>query len=321
MKKRCPGKCKPVIALGAMTFGGQTSAADADRMVRMFLDEGHTWIDTAHMYTNGRSERILGRILKGRLRRKVFLATKVYPGNMTAPTGGGLRPAVLRRTLDTSLRRLKMDSVDLFYLHAPDNHTPLEDTLGACGELIRAGKVREIGLSNYAAWQVAEAVSICLQNDWQAPIIYQGMYNAITRDVERECIAACRHFGVDFIAYNPLAGGLLTGKHMKLSDRPARGRFANPYYQDRYWRREYFEAVDLLRAAARRSRISLTAAAIRWLVHHSMTDAILLGASKLEHLRENLAACRGRPLSPAYCRAFNRAWQLVRPVCRRYFRD
>ena len=321
MKKPVAQKCEPIIALGAMTFGGQTSAADAGRMIHMFLDEGHTWIDTAYIYTDGRSERILGRILRGTIRRKVFLATKVHPGSLTGLKKDGLTPAAIRRKVETSLRRLRADRVDLLYLHSPDNRTPLEDSLGACQALIEQGKIGEIGLSNYAAWQVAEAVSICLQNGWTPPMIYQGMYNAITRDVERECIPACRHFGMDFIAYNPLAGGLLTGKHLHVSDEPATGRFTNPYYLDRYWTRLHFEAVDLLRAAARRSRIPLTAAAIRWLVHHGMADGILLGASRLEHLRENLAACRQRPLSPAFCQAFDRAWEIIRPACQRYFRD
>ena len=321
MARRKKGKCPPVIALGAMTFGGQTRAADAERMLDMFLDRGHSWVDTAHVYTEGRSERIVGRLLRGARRRKVFLATKVYPGQMRRPTRGGLRPAKVRKQFEASLRRLKLEYVDLLYLHAPDNATPLETTLGTYHELVEEGKVREVGLSNYASWQVAEAAQISLRNGWAPPIIYQGMYNAVTRAVESECLPACRHFGVDFIAYNPLAGGLLSGKHDDRAAVPAKGRFSGEYYRGRYWNEAYFNAVELIRKAGRRSRIPPAEASLRWLVHHSQADGILLGASKIEHLEQNLAACAKGPLSPAFCKAFDKAWAITRPHCQRYFRD
>jgi aflatoxin B1 aldehyde reductase len=311
----------PIIALGTMTFGAQTSAADADRMLRMFLGEGYSWVDTAFMYTEGRSERILGRLLKGRTREKVFLATKAYPDKLGKGKPRGLTPGSVRGQLETSLRRLRMDHVDLFYLHAPDNRTPLEVTLAACRDLVSEGKARAIGLSNYASWQVAEAALLCARNDWPAPAIYQGMYDAATRDVERECIPSCRHFGLRFIAYNPLAGGLLTGKHTDLRAIPSTGRFSGEYYRGRYWKEEYFAAVRELQEAARRSRISPAAASLRWLLHHSKSDGLLLGASKVEHLRENLAACRRGPLSPAFVRAFDKVWERTMPVCQKYSRD
>ena len=168
---------------------------------------------------------------------------------------------------------------------------------------------------------MAEAALICSRNGWPRPAIYQGMYNAVTRDVERECIPSCRHFGLRFIAYNPLAGGLLTGKHADLNATPAAGRFSGEYYRDRYWKGEYFAAVGALQEAARRSRIPLAAASLRWLLHHSRSDGLILGASKAEHLRKNLAACRGGKLPPALIRAFDAAWEQTRPACQRYFRD
>ncbi len=152
-----PFERMPIIALGTMTFGAQTSASDADRMLRMFLDEGHSWVDTAFMYAEGRSETILGRLLKGRTREKVFLATKAYPDKLGKGKPRGLMPGSVRGQLETSLRRLRTDYVDLFYLHAPDNRTPLEVTLAACHELAGEGKTRQLGLSNYASWQAAEA--------------------------------------------------------------------------------------------------------------------------------------------------------------------
>jgi aflatoxin B1 aldehyde reductase len=304
-----------------MTFGGQTSAKTAERMVGRFLDAGHTWIDTAHMYTEGRSERILGRILKGQRRERAFLATKVYPNAPDRSSRYGLRPKRVRETLDESLRRLKMEHVDLFYLHAPDNATPLADTLGTVHELMTEGKVGELGLSNYAAWQVAEVVLLCEMHGWAPPLVYQGMYNAVTRRVAEECLPACRHFGVDFIAYNPLAGGLLTGKYRDAERTPKRGRFSSKYYRDRFWNAAYFEAVSIMAAAAKRSRISMPDAALRWLVHHSDTDGIILGASKLEHFEENVAACAKRPLPERLVKAIDAAWERARPACQRYFRE
>ncbi len=311
----------PIIALGTMTFGGQTDEPAADRMLKMFLDDGHRWVDTAYMYTEGRSEEMLGRLLKGRLRRQVFLATKAYPDKLGPGKPRGLTPGSVRGQLETSLRRMKLDYVDLFYLHAPDNRTPLEATLEACEKLRAEGKFCELGMSNYAAWQVAEAVGIGRRNGWATPIVYQGMYNAFTRDVERECIPAAHHFDLAFIAYNPLAGGLLTGKYADAQHTPEAGRFSGAYYRARFWKPEYFAALDRVSSAAQRARIPLGHAALRWLMHHSRGDGLLLGASKVEHLRDNLAACRKGALPGTVARAFDAAWEMTRAVCERYFRD
>ncbi len=311
------------VILGTMTFGGQTSPEDAARMVGMFLDAGHSWIDTAYIYQNGRTEEILGSILGGGLREKVFLATKVHPGPIGEHPRVGLGPAEVRRQVEASLARLRTDYVDLLYLHQPDNDTPLAETLAACNELVREGKVRELGLSNYAAWQVAEAVLTCKHEALSEPVIYQGMYNALTRDVERELIPACRRFGQVFVAYNPLAGGLLTGKYESFAAEPRSGRFADafPWYRARFWKESYFRAVDEVRPVAQRLGISLTEAALRWLLHHSAADGVILGASRVEQLDANLAACRAGPLPEELRQALDRAWEIARPDCPRYFRD
>ena len=314
-------RAKPIIALGTMTFGDQIGAGDADRMLGMFLDEGHSWVDTAFVYANGKSERILGRLLKGKRRQKVCLATKAYPGKLGKGKPRGLAPGSVRGQLETSLQRLGTDCVDLFYLHAPDNKTPLEVTLAACEELRREGKFRDLGLSNYASWQIAECVAICRRNGWKGPLVYQGMYNALTRDVERECIAACRHFGLTFIAYNPLAGGLMTAKYTSPDKTPTEGRFSGQYYRDRFWNRPYFDALAMIGELCRRKRISPTEVAIRWVLRNSLADGLLLGASKVAHLKQNLAAGRKRKLSPAICKVLDEAWEITRPVCQRYFRD
>jgi aflatoxin B1 aldehyde reductase len=290
-------------------------------MLGMFLDAGYSWVDTAFMYTEGASETILGKLLKGARRKNVFLATKAHPDKLGEGKPRGLTPGSVRGQLEASLARLRTDHVDLFYLHAPDNLTPLEITLATCADLVREGKALQIGLSNYASWQVAEAVLLCERNGWKPPTVYQGMYNAVTRAAEPECIPACRRFKLRFVAYNPLACGLLTGKHTDLGRTPAAGRFSGQYYRDRYWKEEYFGALAAVSKVASKSRITPADASLRWLLHHSRADGLLLGASKLSHLRENLAACRKGPLPPALVKAFDGAWERTKPVCPRYFRD
>lgn len=312
------------VILGTMTFGGQTPAEDADRMIGIFLDAGWTWIDTAYIYQGGRTEEILGDLLSGGRRDKVYLATKAHPG--PGPMDGmprvGLTPDSVRKQLEASLARLKTDYVDLFYLHQPDNDTPFEETLQACDQLVREGKAKELGLSNYPSWQVAEAVLLCRRAGWAEPVIYQGMYNAITRDIEGELTGACRHFGQVFVAYNPLAAGLLTGKYSSPTDDPGSGRFgaAFPFYRDRFWKQSYFDAVNHIRPVAERLGISMTSAALRWLLHHSLADGIILGATRISHLQANLAACDEGPLPDELLRAIDEAWTIAKPDCPQYWR-
>ena len=200
------------IILGTMTFGRRLDLAAAGRAVAAFSDWGGGGgeLDTAFMYGGGETERILGEILAQRGWEGITLATKAHPG--AADGSPSLRPEEVERQLTGSLQRLQSDAVDLFYLHSPDNATPLERTLEACARLHAAGRFRRLGLSNYAAWQVADAYHLCNRHGWPLPEVYQGMYNALTRDVEGELLPCLRHLGMSFYAYNPLAGGMLTGR-------------------------------------------------------------------------------------------------------------
>ncbi|XP_026581220.1 aflatoxin B1 aldehyde reductase member 2-like [Pseudonaja textilis] len=157
------------------------------------------------------------------IKSKVKIATKANPWD-----GKTLKAQSVRSQLEESLQRLRLPSVDLFYLHAPDHETPVEETLRACNELHKEGKFKALGLSNYASWEVAEICTLCKAHQWLLPTVYQGMYNATTRQVEKELFPCLRHFGMSFYAYNPLAGGLLTGKY-KYEDKdlsqPPTGRF------------------------------------------------------------------------------------------------
>ena len=229
----------PALVLGAMTFGDQVDEKTAGRIIDAFLDAGHNMIDTAFAYADGRSEEILGRLLSPAKRQRVSLATKAKPLG-----DGGLNPAHVRHQLEMSLRRLQTDRVDLFYLHFPDNATPITTTLAECQKLYEEGKFRALGLSNYAAWQVVDIHHLCQRNGWVTPTVYQGMYNAMTRAVESELLPALSATGMVFYAYNPLAGGLLAGKHREIDSYPRQGRFAlRENYRDRYWKEGYFEAL------------------------------------------------------------------------------
>ncbi|KAK6472277.1 aflatoxin B1 aldehyde reductase member 4 [Huso huso] len=317
----------PVTLLGSMAFGGRADADTSAAMVRAFLERGHNEVDTAYMYVDGQSETVIGGM---GLPKTVKIATKANPWD-----GKTLKPESVRSQLDTSLKRLQAQSVDIFYLHAPDHENPIEDTLRACHELHREGKFKELGLSNYACWEVAEIYCICKHNGWIRPTVYQGMYNATTRQVETELLPCLRYYGMRFYAYNPLAGGLLTGKYKfedKDNSQPSGRFFGNDWakaYQARYWKQHHFQAIDLvqnaLQAAYGSSKPTMTSAALRWLYHHSQLqgergDGVILGMSTMEQLKQNLAAVEEEPLLPSVVEAFRQAWDLVAHECPNYFR-
>lgn len=304
-----------------MTFGEQVDKSSAQKMIEAFLSEGQNHLDTAYVYCKGETESILGQLITPRRRKKVCLATKAHPS-----CEGGLSADSVTQQLETSLSRLKTESVDLFYLHSPDLDTPITDTLHACWQLHQSGKFKEFGLSNYAAWQVSDIHQICTHNGWMKPSVYQGMYNALTRDVERELFPCLRNYGIKFYAYNPLAGGLLTGKHPGFSKSALEGRFKlHETYRNRYWDELYFEAVDVVAGACKAAGITLANAALRWLSQHSYLtrgegDGIILGASNVEQLEHNLKIMKQGSLEQSVVEAFDRGWEICRPACVKYFR-
>ncbi|XP_072521867.1 aflatoxin B1 aldehyde reductase member 4-like [Salminus brasiliensis] len=317
----------PATLLGSMAFGGRADADLSSKMVQEFLKRGHQELDTAFMYTDGQAEAIIGGM---QLPKTVRIATKANPWE-----GKTLKPESVRSQLETSLKRLCTQSVDIFYLHAPDHQTPVQDTLQACNELHKEGKFKELGLSNYASWEVAEIYCICKHNNWVLPTVYQGMYNATTRQVETELLPCLRYFGIRFYAYNPLAGGLLTGKYHyedKDGSQPAGRFFGNNWaaaYRDRYWKESHFYAIDgvlkALQTAYGSQKPTLTSAAMRWMYHHSqlkgdLGDGVLIGMSTMEQLQENLTAAEEGPLKQEVVDAFKQGWDLVAHECPNYFR-
>ncbi|MCL4134626.1 UNVERIFIED_CONTAM: hypothetical protein GTU68_006309 [Idotea baltica] len=291
-------------------------------MIAAFSKQGNLELDTAYVYNKGKTEELLGVLNARNVLTNLQIAGKANPW-----VEDGLSPASVEHQLTTSLNRLKVDSIDLFYLHAPDLNTPIIDTLKKVADLHSVGKFTRFGLSNYAAWQVAEISEICKREGWVQPTVYQGMYNALTRDVERELFQCIENYNMAFYVYNPLAGGLLSGKHQSFDAMPTDGRFATfNGYQDRYWKPSYFNVINQVSDTCKAHDVAPAEAALQWLVHHSALSAsaadhgVILGASSIDHLEQNLAAMQNAALPDAVVAAYDEAWETVRPACIKYFR-
>src|SRR6266404_3733577 len=222
---------------GTMTFGSQVDESAAMRIVDRCLDFGVNFFDTANVYNNGASEAIVGKALKGR-REKLVLASKVRGKMGDGADQNGLSRAAITRGIEDSLRRLQTDYLDLYYLHQPDYAVPIEESLEAVDRLVKQGKVRYPASSNYSGWQVCEMQWIAEKNGFRPATVTQPMYNLLARGIEQEYQEMARRFGVSTVVYNPLAGGLLTGKQKR--DAPLEGtRFdKNQMYLNRYWHEE-----------------------------------------------------------------------------------
>lgn len=309
------------LVLGTMTFGESVFDSDVVQIVKTFLDAGYTELDTAYVYNNGQSELLIGIALKELGRNNIKISTKVNP-RITGRLDG--EAAYLQ--LNESLHRLKVKNVDTFYLHFPDLNTPIESVLGACTDLYNQGKFHELGLSNFPAWLVADVYHKCKKNGWIIPTVYEGIYNPLTRKAENELNDALNYFGLRFYAYNPMAGGLLTGRYQDFSDPPSDGRFTHrPNYQKRYWKKSMFEAVDMLKSECQKNGISIIEATYRWMAFHSMLDgergdAILIGASKLDHLKQNIESVKQGALPGTLVETFNIAWEICKADSSEYFR-
>ncbi|WP_327233336.1 aldo/keto reductase [Streptomyces sp. NBC_01317] len=286
------------LVLGTMTFGDTVDRAGAATMVDTALDAGITGIDTANGYAGGESERILADLLPGR-RDRIVLATKA---GIPHPDQGGHAPlsaAGLRAALEGSLTRLGTDRVELFYLHQPDRATPLAETLTAVAQLMAQGKILALGVSNHAAWQIAELVRTAGEVGVPGPVVAQQLHNLLARRLEEEYVEYARVTGLRTLVYNPLGGGLLTGRH-HFGQTPESGRFGDSklaaMYRERYWDERMFDAVEELTRIAGEAGIALTDLALRWLLDRPSTDALLLGGSRTEQLRANIAAAQAGPL-------------------------
>lgn len=288
------------VCLGTMTFGHQCDEDTSFAIMNKAADAGVSFLDTADAYpvppspeTAGRTEEIVGRWLMGQ-RDRYVVATKCRIRVGTGPNDEGLSRRHILQAVDESLRRLQTDYIDLYQPHAPDPDTPLDETLRALDDLVRQGKVRYLGCSNYPAWQVALALGISARHGWSRFDCVQPRYNLLYRDIEAELLPVCRDQGLGVIAYNPLAGGFLTGKYQTLQAPPEGTRFTlgktGELYRERYWQQAQLEAVQELRRFFEPRGKSLTKAAVAWVLTQPGVTCAIVGASKLEQLDESLAA-------------------------------
>jgi aryl-alcohol dehydrogenase (NADP+) len=311
------------LCLGTMTFGLQCDEETSRAILDAAAAGGVDFIDTADVYplggdlsSVGRTEEIIGRWLSGR-RHEVVLATKCVGRMGPRPWDQGMSRKHVLEALEASLRRLGTDYVDLYQLHAYDPETPLDEALDALETVVRQGKARYVGVSNWPAWRLARALGRSELKGLVPIAAAQPRYNLLFRTFERDLLPLCAEEGVGVIPYNPLAGGLLTGKHKRGAAPPAEGRFAlgaaGALYQSRYWRDDAFATVERLQDLAAEAGIGLVRLAIAWVLAQPAVTAPIIGASRPEQLTESLAAAE-EVLTPEIverCDALTRGFRAV----------
>jgi aryl-alcohol dehydrogenase-like predicted oxidoreductase len=286
------------LALGTMTFGKETDEAGAHAQLDQYVEAGGNFVDTADVYTHGASESIIGRWLSTRAeaRDQVVLTTKGRFPMGTGPNDAGLSRRHLSGALDASLKRLGVDGVDLYQVHAWDPLTPIEETLQFLDDAVRAGKTRYIGLSNFTGWQVQRTVSLAERHGLARPVTLQPQYNLLVREVEWEILPACSANGLGVLPWSPLGGGWLTGKYdaktrptgaTRLGEDPERGveAYDRRSRSDRTW-----AVIDAVRAVADGRGVSMSHVALSWLGDRAPVTSVILGARTGEQLADNLAS-------------------------------
>lgn len=343
MAQQAQEKSAVKVIFGAMTFGKEGAEqarvhklSDCSAILDIFQAHGHREIDTARFYGEGTSEEFLGDL--DWKKRGLIMDTKYYPtagrdmSKSDAPAGGWTHNAEhLRINLENSLKALKTDRLDMWYLHGPDRTTPYEETMKAVNELYKEGKFERFAISNYAAWEVARICEICKTNGYVMPSVYQGVYNALHRSVEPELFPCLRHYGMAFYNYNPLAGGYLTSRYHRDTDNVESGSRFDPQkwqgkmYRARYWNDAYFDALDLLRPVAKKHGLTEAECALRWMNHHSLLkrqygDGIIIGASSTGHMEENMKFLDVQePLPEDVVEALDKGWEGCKGISIRYW--
>ena len=289
------------LCLGTMTFGLQTEEDASRRILDTAADAGVNFIDTADVYPlgsdhsdAGRTEEIVGRWLKGK-RDRFILATKAVGKMGPSAWDQGASRKHLLDAIDASLKRLGTDYVDLYQLHTDDANTPLDETLEALDVIVRSGKARYIGVSNFLAYRLARALGRADVLRVARFVSVEPRYNLLFRKIERELLPLAAEEQLAVMPYNPLAGGLLTGKH-KLDAAPPSGRFtetvgkAGAMYQERYWHQREFETIERLKAIVEPTGESLTRVSLAWVLANPLVTSAIIGASRAEQLNDTLAA-------------------------------
>ena len=302
------------ICLGTMNYGDPVNETESINIIKSAVSAGVNFLDTANAYAGGRSEEIIGKAIKGE-RHSVVIATKVGAKIGPGLNDSGLTRKHIMRAIEESLKRLQTDYIDLYYTHAPDFNTPIEETLRTFDDLVHQGKVRYIGCSNFSTWQLCQARHI---SDIYSLVKFDCIeppYNLLTRDIEIELLPYCSNEGIGVCVYNPLAGEMLTGRH-EFSKPPAEGRFTHellgPGYLERYWSEVNFQAVEKLKKIAKEHGCTLPQFAIAWILHNETITSVLSGTLAIEQLDENLAATEIK-LSEEELQACDEVWRMFRP--------
>ncbi len=285
------------LCLGTMTFGKEASEEDSHLLLDRYTDAGGNFVDTADVYGKGRSEEIIGRWLPGRRREDLVIATKGFwaTGDGANDLGGGRKH--LLAAVEGSLRRLGTDYIDLYQLHCFDGTTPIEETLSTLDGMVRAGKIRHLGVSNYAAWQLQKSVDVARHRGWEPFVSSQPLYNLIDRDIELDHVPVCRNEGVGIVPWAPMRGGWLTGKYRPgMTAAPADTRWEG---NKQSWLGDWDNSVDArtwavtetLLAVADEVGHSPAQVALRWLMQRPGVTAPIVGARRVDQLEDNLGAC------------------------------
>jgi aryl-alcohol dehydrogenase-like predicted oxidoreductase len=278
------------IGLGTNRFGSEAvSQQDVNHMIDAALDMGINFIDTADVYTAGQSETTLGVALKGRWQR-VVLATKVFHPTGDGPNDRGSSRYHIQNAVEASLKRLQSDHIDLYYLHRWDDTTPIEESLRTLDDLVRSGKVRYLGASNYASWQLAKTNLLAELRGLPAFSALQSHYHLLERSVEKEVLPYCAADGVGFVPYFPLAGGFLTGKYRRGQPAPAGSRGENSTYVRGYMTDKNYTLIEQLEAWCSQQGRSLAELAEAWLLAQPSVCSVISGATRIEQIQANVRA-------------------------------
>ena len=321
----------PPLCLGTMTFGLQCDEPSSFAILDRAVEGGINFLDTADVYplggtgdTVGRTEEIIGRWMRERRNRgSLLLATKCAGAMGPGPNDVGLSRYHIMRAVDESLRRLGTDVIDLYQVHSFDPRTPIEETMRALDDIVRAGKVRYVGCSNYPAWRLAEALATSARLNIARYDSVQPRYNILYRDIETELLPLARAEGLGVLVYNPLAGGFLSGKYRKGEEPQENTRFtlgtAGRRYQWRYWQDAQFDATARLKDAADARGVNMASLAIAWVIQQPGISSAIVGASRPEQLEGALGAI-GLTIDDELREACERAWWELprRPVIEGY---
>jgi aryl-alcohol dehydrogenase-like predicted oxidoreductase len=315
------------LCLGAMTFGREADEETSRQLLDRFAAAGGNFIDTADAYSRGVSEKIVGRWLKGKPRDAFIIATKVYFPTGDGPNDTGLSRKHILAEVENSLRRLGVDYIDLYQVHCWDSITPLTETLSTLDALVKSGKVRYIGASNYSGWQLQKAIDLSRQMGWEPFTCLQPLYNLLDRQIERELLPVCQNEGAGVLPWSPLRGGWLSGKfrrgmaappevsRVKMAEEQGWSEAWSIYNNDRTW-----SVLDALFAVAEEAGKTPAQVALNWLLQRPGVTAPIIGARTMEQLEVNLAAT-GWSLSVEHMARLSQVSEIETPFIYRLITD